>query len=1435
MKTISSRGQRQDDQIASIIDSLIFGHLQRKQYSKTLNALLSESPHLTKDATTAPNAPNQIILNVNCFLHDQNLEQIIHTFYNYGRFDVSPNLLDLGKKLRDLTNEFATELSFGCHSYSNNEQRLYGRKVRARPQQNKAILVDQMLFVNQQDVGMRSAYNIQRVSQSVNDASRNDDTGLQTSQAMESDGGRDENPHDNNHHNRRKAVRPLKQSQRVMQFVGDVVKMSNEMRDKEAGIDNTSFIDPFLDDNFEFLTSVAEGETLFETLESVERDEAIEADQNSRDSMNRSGGIASLSLDIPMHYDVPPSTSSLISPLTHIPPSSSSQQSHSGYTMPIPPPSHSNSSSDPTPICRLADRPLMEQYNERPCIVNAIDNLNGKVRESSWAKNVAPPSSQMKCRLPPPPLLSTSSSHLPTSTSTTMSTTPKLSSLGRIPKKGQSSNSTIPSCDSPMAAMSVPLNDPSKMSNGFRMSKGKVAPFPNGINERRDSLESQDTLRAESVGESDCTMTENEEEQPLKKETNKQEKKPTWDDLFEDSPSTVEEGNREKEHKALQENKRRLEMKELEKKRERDKRRKDKDKKEDERRDRSKEDRNRTDKRSFDDRKKESYRDEKDDREKEQRKRREQEEQKKIIEAQKRQMEADEKARQKKKEEENRKRELKEKEDEKRREKEKEMKKVEDEKLKQEKETKTKEERRNELERRRRKEALLRKNNEKHPPLLIGDSPLDKIAAVMDGKELKNEFEHRSSSLMGSLHSSKSGIFLGKAQELRGALVDKKSLSECNRPIRPNRIQMAPMKRPPSAMISDDESDDDDEDEEEQETTHKKKGLEELIREPSLYKSQWSHLDFLVVHPRIRWGPNSPSILRDAKLQLEEAITLIGTMPDYRVANSVIVGTDYNTKKARLWGEGRLHELIELKEESRATAVMVNVDRLSCMQQSELHSIFRCPIFDRFNLVLSIFSLYARDEVARLQIALAQVPYLRKRLNRLRTEDSSVLLPCWSENAVVYSEEDLRLREQWLKKRLNEAVEKVEKERNKNTMRGPSIAVVGYTNAGKTSLIKRLTGSSSLHPLNRLFATLHTSEYSARLPSGRVITLADTIGFLYDLPLDLLASFNATLAHVVHSDVILHIRDISNRDWRAQDEEVMKTLERLGLNDEGRKDRVITIDNKIDKGGSSGDDSAWRISCRNGEGMNELIEELDRMVRKKSGVKGRIISLPYSSHSIQYLYSEGFVVDEPQSTDTHLKFHVNMTDEEFEKFKSHSKDRSRTRKETKRVLIEMPILSLDVKWSLVNITDLEPVDHDNFRWHFKVKCTNCGEAKENWHYIIINEEMEVPGSRGNAHLVEKCKLCQRVNTLTIIEDSMKSYSIEKNEEFQSILQMDCRGIEPYEFDPRNDWKGIGPESNSPFDEIDLTEKEWSEYDEKIQEAVEINSFEFRFSHVHNKK
>ncbi|CAJ0939342.1 unnamed protein product, partial [Mesorhabditis belari] len=164
----------------------------------------------------------------------------------------------------------------------------------------------------------------------------------------------------------------------------------------------------------------------------------------------------------------------------------------------------------------------------------------------------------------------------------------------------------------------------------------------------------------------------------------------------------------------------------------------------------------------------------------------------------------------------------------------------------------------------------------------------------------------------------------------------------------------------------------------------------------------------------------------------------------------------------------------------------------------------------------------------------------------------------------------------------------------------------------------------------------------------------------------------------------------------------------------------------------------------------------------------------------------------------------------------------------------MPILSLDLKANLVNLTNLRPSDPESFRWHIKVRCTNCGEAPDSWHYIVINERMDIPGSRGEANLVEKCKLCSRVNTLTIVDDSVGSYSAEKNEQFQSMIKFDCRGLEPYEFDPRMGWQAEGVESETPFEEIDLSEKEWSDYDERVNEAVEINEIDVKFNFVRGK-
>ncbi|KAL6744193.1 hypothetical protein Aduo_017153 [Ancylostoma duodenale] len=170
------------------------------------------------------------------------------------------------------------------------------------------------------------------------------------------------------------------------------------------------------------------------------------------------------------------------------------------------------------------------------------------------------------------------------------------------------------------------------------------------------------------------------------------------------------------------------------------------------------------------------------------------------------------------------------------------------------------------------------------------------------------------------------------------------------------------------------------------------------------------------------------------------------------------------------------------------------------------------------------------------------------------------------------------------------------------------------------------------------------------------------------------------------------------------------------------------------------------------------------------------------------------------------------------------------------MLFLQPILSLDLKCNMVGVTKFAPSDPETHRWFLKFRCMNCGESPEHWQYIVVNEVLEVPGSRGEANLVEKCKLCNRVNTVAIISDSVGSYdSVEHNEEWQSMLQFDCRGLEPYDFDPRNGWTAVGVESGTAFDDIDLSEKAWADYDEKAGEATEISDIEVRFVHAKNKK
>uniref|UniRef100_A0A915CM03 GTPase HflX N-terminal domain-containing protein n=1 Tax=Ditylenchus dipsaci TaxID=166011 RepID=A0A915CM03_9BILA len=245
----------------------------------------------------------------------------------------------------------------------------------------------------------------------------------------------------------------------------------------------------------------------------------------------------------------------------------------------------------------------------------------------------------------------------------------------------------------------------------------------------------------------------------------------------------------------------------------------------------------------------------------------------------------------------------------------------------------------------------------------------------------------------------------------------------------------------------------------------------------------------LVVHPKIRWGQNSRRKNTTTELQIAEAVALCRTLPHLNVAGTLVVGTDDSTKKRMIWGPGRLEKIMEQKHEFGATALMINADMLSPLQQTELTAYFGVPIYDRFNIVLSIFKLYARTKEAHLQIALAELPYIRHRMRFLYARGGNATTDALhvTEAAETLSRggadafELLRIRQHALQKQIKVAVEskstELEEMQAKSKKHGSSavVAVVGYTNAGKTSLIQKLTDSDIYGRID--FSQLSTPPY----------------------------------------------------------------------------------------------------------------------------------------------------------------------------------------------------------------------------------------------------------------------------------------------------------------------------------------------------------------------
>ena len=320
-----------------------------------------------------------------------------------------------------------------------------------------------------------------------------------------------------------------------------------------------------------------------------------------------------------------------------------------------------------------------------------------------------------------------------------------------------------------------------------------------------------------------------------------------------------------------------------------------------------------------------------------------------------------------------------------------------------------------------------------------------------------------------------------------------------------------------------------------------------------------------VIHIEPKGRSASARALRDAQARLDEAVGLTAAIHlDVVVAQIAPLA---RPTPATLLGTGKVEEIAIIARDQEPDVIIVNA-HLTPVQQRNLEKAWNSKVLDRTAVILEIFGERAATREGRLQVELAHLNYQRSRLVRSwthleRQRGGFGFLGGPGESQI---ESDRRLIAERIV-RIKAELEKVKKTRSlgrqaRKKVPFPVVALVGYTNAGKSTLFNRLTESEVLAK-DLLFATLDPTMRVIQLPHGRKIILSDTVGFISDLPTSLIAAFRATLEEVLSADIILHVRDIAHEDSEAQTEDVNRVLEELGI-DELRRGSIIEVWNKLD-------------------------------------------------------------------------------------------------------------------------------------------------------------------------------------------------------------------------------------------------------------------------------
>jgi len=336
-------------------------------------------------------------------------------------------------------------------------------------------------------------------------------------------------------------------------------------------------------------------------------------------------------------------------------------------------------------------------------------------------------------------------------------------------------------------------------------------------------------------------------------------------------------------------------------------------------------------------------------------------------------------------------------------------------------------------------------------------------------------------------------------------------------------------------------------------------------------------------------------------------------------------------------GKGKIEEVKLLAEELNATGVVCD-DELSPTQLRNLEEALQMKVLDRTVIILDIFAKRASTKEGKIQVELAQLKYRSSRLIGLRNSLSRLGGGIGTRGP---GEKKLEMDRRLIKERINQLRQELsEVVQNRETSRSlrsknmiPVVAIVGYTNAGKSTLLNHLTNAGVLVE-NKLFATLDPTTRNLALESGQEILLTDTVGFIRKLPHHLIDSFRSTLEEAKHSDIILHVVDSSNPDVYKQMHIVYETLNNLGIQDKV----IITAFNKQDKLEVEQilkdlkADYTVKISAKTGNGIDKLLELVEKVLNERKILVERVFSYQEAG-KIQTIRKYGQLLEEEYQQD----------------------------------------------------------------------------------------------------------------------------------------------------------------------------------------------------------